>query len=133
MPGRGESTLTGTQFRDRVAELAEELALTVDKELYVGRRLWGSRRRIDLILTDPESGQRLGIECKYQRTAGTAQEKLPAVIADIESWPIDGIVAYDGPGFSANMRAYLDSTGKAIAFDDLEVWLRLYFGLELRG
>ncbi len=133
MPGKSQSTLTGTQFREQVAQLAEQLDMTVNREVELGRRLWGSRRKIDLILTDPESGQRLGIECKYQRTPGSAQEKIPAAIADIESWPIDGIVAYDGPGFSANMRAYLDSTGKAIAFPDLEVWLRLYFGLELSG
>ncbi len=132
MPGRSRSTSAGTQFRDRVAALAEDLHLVVDKEVEVGRRLWGSKRRIDLILTEPESGQRLGIECKFQKSAGTAQEKLPAVIADIESWPIDGIVAYDGPGFTPNMRAYLDSTGKAIEFPHLESWLRLYFGLELR-
>ena len=133
MPGRAQSTVTGNEFRDHVAELAKGLGLNVVKEVEVGRRLWGSKRKIDLILTEPESGGRLGIECKYQRTAGTAQEKLPATIADIESWPIDGIVVYDGPGFSASMRAYLDSTGKAIAFADLTIWLRLYFGLELRG
>ncbi len=131
MPGRSRATSAGTQFRDQVAALAEDLDLVVDKEVEVGRRLWGSKRRIDLILTEPESGQRLGIECKFQKSPGTAQEKLPAVIADIESWPIDGIVAYDGPGFTANMRAYLDSTGKAIEFPHLESWLRLYFGLEL--
>lgn len=96
-------------------------------------RLWGAKRRIDLILTAPESGLRLGVECKFQKTGGTAEEKIPAVIEDIGSWPIDGIVVYDGPGFSANMRAYLDSTGKAITLPDLEVWLRLYFGLELDG
>ena len=115
-----------------MAALAQDLHLAVDKEVEVGRRLWGSKRRIDLILTEPESGQRLGIECKFQKSPGTAQEKIPAVIADIESWPIDGIVAYDGPGFTANMRAYLDSTGKAIEFPHLESWLRLYFGLELQ-
>ena len=133
MPGKSQSTLTGPGFQRQVAELAEGLGLVVHKEFYLGRRLWGSRRRIDLILTEPESGRRLGIECKYQKSSGTAQEKLPATIADIESWPIDGIVAYDGPGFTPNMRAYLDSTGKAIAFPDLEPWLRLYFGLELSG
>lgn len=133
MPGRGRSTSTGNQFREQVAEAAEGLGLAVDREVEVGRRLWGSKRRIDLILTAPESGQRLGIECKFQQTPGTAQEKIPAIIEDIGSWPIDGIVVYDGPGFSANMRAYLDSTGKAIALADLDVWLRLYFGLELDG
>ena len=132
MPGRSRSTSAGTEFREKVAELATSLRLTVDRDVEVGRRLWGSKRRVDLILTEPESGQRLGIECKYQRTAGTAQEKIPAALADIESWPIKGIVAYDGPGFSTNMKAYLDSTGKAIAFGDLDVWLRLYFGLELQ-
>lgn len=133
MPGRSRSTSTGTRFREQVAELAETLDLVVDREVEVGRRLWGSKRRIDLILTEPNGGQRLGIECKFQQTPGTAQEKIPAIIEDIGSWPIDGIVVYDGPGFSANMRTYLDSTGKAIALADLEVWLRLYFGLELGG
>lgn len=28
-----------------------------------------------------------------------------------------------------NMKGYLMSTGKAVWFDELEEWLRLYFGL----
>jgi hypothetical protein len=43
-----------------------------------------------------------------------------------------GFVCFSGPGFSPNMRAYLLSTGKAVELADLEVWLRFYFGLELR-
>lgn len=131
MPGGRRSTEAGTAFREKVAELALSLRLVVDREVAVGRRLWGSQRIIDLILTDPSSQRRLGIECKYQHSSGSAQDKIPAVVSDIASWPIEGIVAYDGPGFSRNMRVYLDSTGKAITYDDLEVWLRLYFGLEL--
>ncbi len=133
MPGRSGSTAAGTQFREQVADLAASLELTVDREVEVGRRLWGAKRKIDLILTAPQSGQRLGVECKYQGSRGTAEEKIPAVLADIEKWPIGGIVAYHGSGFSGNMKTYLDSTGKAIAFADLEVWLRLCFGLPLSG
>lgn len=131
MAGKAQAPQSGNQFRDQVAELAESLDLLVDKEVKVGRRLWGSRRDIDLVLTDPNSRLRLGIECKWQRSRGSVEEKIPATIDDIGSWPIAGIVVYHGPGFSQNMRSYLDSTGKAITFDDLEVWLRLYFGMEL--
>jgi len=131
VPGKAKAPESGNQFRDQVAELADSLGLLVDKEVKVGRRLWGSRRDIDLVLTDPNSRLRLGIECKWQRSRGSVEEKIPATIDDIGSWPIEGIVVYHGPGFSQNMRSYLDSTGKAITFDDLEVWLRLYFGMEL--
>lgn len=50
-------------------------------------------------------------------------------ISDIAYWPIPGIVVIDGDAFSLNMRGYLMSTGKVVWFDDLEDWLRLYFGL----
>ena len=52
-----------------------------------------------------------------------------ATIKDIESWPIDGIVVIEGEGFSQNILGYLYSTGKVIHFNDLDEWLRLYFGL----
>ena len=71
----------------------------------------------------------LGLECKYQGVGGTAEEKIPAIIQDIAAWPIPGLVVFAGGGFSDNMQSYLHSTGKAVAFDDLESWLRLFFGL----
>ena len=40
---------------------------------------------------------------------------------------------FSGSGFTPNMRQYLISTGKAVEFEDLEDWLRLYFGLPLRS
>ena len=48
---------------------------------------------------------------------------------DLDAWPIPGLVVFHGGGFSTNMRSYLHSTGKAVAFTDLEDWLRLFFGL----
>ncbi|MCY3846920.1 MAG: hypothetical protein OXH69_25650 [Acidobacteria bacterium] len=81
------------------------------------------------MLNHDASGRSLGIECKYQGTGGSAEEKIPATIQDIAAWPIPGIVAFEGSGFSANMRAYLHSTGKAVAYEDLRGWLTLFFGL----
>ncbi len=114
------------------AAIARDLGLAVETEVYVGRRIWGARRRIDVVVSDPSQRRSLGIEVKYQRSAGSAEEKIPSTIEDIRAWPIPGIVVFHGPGFSANMRAFLLSSGKAVALEDLEVWLRLYFALPVR-
>ena len=129
-PGRARAAGQGRKLEDKVAELAVSLGLKVKRQFRVGRRIWGAERNIDLII-DNEGGKRLGIECKFQGTAGTAEEKIPAIIDDIGAWPIEGIVVFEGDGFSTNMRAFLISTGRAIPFEDLESWLRLYFGLDL--
>jgi hypothetical protein len=69
------------------------------------------------------------VECKFQGVVGSAEEKVPATIQDISAWPIPGVVVFGGEGFSTNMLAYFHSTGKAVALDDLDDWLRLFFGL----
>ncbi len=132
MPGRAAAPASGRALEDEVGALAEGLGLQVDRQVKVGRRIWGAERRIDLVLRLPASGSRLGVECKYQGKAGTAEEKIPAVIEDIAAWPIDGLVVIAGDGFSDHMKAFLLSTGKAVYLEDLETWLRLYFGLDLR-
>jgi hypothetical protein len=114
------------------ADVARDLGLQVETEVYVGRRIWGARRRIDVVVSDPSQRRSLGVEVKYQKTAGSAEEKIPSTIEDIAAWPIPGIVVFHGPGFSANMRAFLLASGKAVELEDLEVWLRLYFALPVR-
>lgn len=129
MAGKGQAVANGAALEGRVKEIASTLGLTVRSQVRVGRRLWGAERRIDLVLTDQDTRRALGVECKYQRTKGTAEEKLPSVIADMAAWPISGIIVFAGPGFSMNLRQYLYSTGKAVDLDDLAEWLHLFFGL----
>ena len=129
MSGGQMAAGSGADLEREVASLADRLGLRVGKQIRVGRRLWGAERRIDLVLRHPDSGGSLGIECKYQGVSGSAEEKIPATIQDIAAWPIPGIVVFAGPGFSDNMRAYLHSTGKAVAHEDLHGWLVLFFGL----
>jgi hypothetical protein len=131
MPGRGYAVTTGQGLVNQVIQVAEKLGLEFQEQVKVGRRLWGAVRNIDVVLTHPESKVRLGIECKFQGTTGTAEEKIPAIVSDIDAWPIRGIVVISGKGFSPNMRYYLISSGKAVDVEDLEDWLRLYFGLTL--
>ena len=99
------------------------------EEVKVGRRLWGAVRSIDVVISDPKTSKALGIECKAQSAGGSTEEKIPATIQDIGAWPIPGIVVFAGAGFSQNMRAYLHSTGRAVALEDLRSYLELFFGL----
>jgi len=127
--GRGQAVKRGTELEDQVVALAAALGLKSERQVTVGRRIWGAERRIDVVLKDPVTRLSLGVECKFQGTSGTAEEKIPATIEDMKAWPIRGVVVFDGDGFSEKMRSYLISTGKAIEFPDLRKWLELYFGL----
>jgi hypothetical protein len=131
MAGRALAVKRGGELCDDVARLGQSLGLEAYQQYRLGRRLWGAVRRIDVILRHPTNGRSLGVECKYQDSKGTAEEKLPSTIQDISAWPMDGLVVFAGTGFTENMKSYLLSTGKAIEFADLEPWLRLYFGLPL--
>lgn len=121
--------VSGTELRNRIAELGKQLGLDVRTEVRVGRRLWGAVRSIDVVLARKDTGRTPGLEAKCQGGGGSAEEKVPAKIQDIAAWPIPGLVVFGGDGFSYNMVAYLHSTGMAVSLEDLEAWLRLFFGL----
>jgi hypothetical protein len=129
MPGKSSAVSSGKDLQNKVVEIGKSLCLHYEIEVGVGRRIWGARRRIDVVLKHPETRVSLGIECKFQGTSGSAEEKIPATLEDIKAWPIRGIVVYDGEGFSPNMCNYLLSTGMAVELPDLTKWLELYFGI----
>ena len=129
MPGRESAPRRGAILEREVAELVARLGLEARRKVRVGRRLWGNVRQIDVVAMHPQTRKTLGLECKFQGTRGTTEEKIPSLINDIEAWPIAGIVVFDGPGFSENMKLYLLSTGRAVALEDLEDWLILFFAL----
>jgi len=133
MAGRATAVASGDELVTRVSQLALELGLEIKKQVRVARRIWGAVRRIDVVITHPQTRKTLGVECKYQAVGGTAEEKIPAVINDIAAWPIPGIVVFEGAGFTANMQMFLISTGKAVEFCDLRPWLCLFFGLPFEG
>ena len=130
MAGRGTAPNNGRDLEDEVARIAKSLGLRVRPQVEVARRIWGARRRIDMVLTDPSTRKMLGLECKFQGVGGTAEEKLPGTVQDIAAWPIPGLVVFAGAGFTENMKAFLHSTGKAVELEDLEPWLRLFFGMD---
>ena len=133
MAGRALAVANGDELARAVAQLGRDLALEAIEQVRVARRIWGAERYIDVVLIHPLSRKTLGLECKYQNVRGTAEEKIPATIKDIEAWPIPGLVVFAGEGFTENMRQFLISTGKAVEFEELRPWLCLFFGLPLGG
>jgi hypothetical protein len=129
MAGGDYAVKSGRTLETQVIEVARRLGLLVRHQVKVGKRIWGADRHIDVVITEPESRQSLGVECKYQGSQGSAEEKIPTTINDIDAWPIPGIVVIYGGGFSDRMRAYLYSTGKVVDLEDLETWLTLFFSL----
>lgn len=131
MAGKALAVSNGEQLANAVVLQAHELGLEAHEQVRVARRIWGAIRHIDVVLTHPLTRKTLGIECKFQAVPGTAEEKIPSIINDIAAWPIPGLVVFDGEGFTANMRLFLISTGKAVEFAELKPWLCLFFGLPL--
>jgi hypothetical protein len=131
MPGGAAAVTSGDALCKEVAALGVGLGLAAREQFKCGRRIWGAERYIDVVLTEVSSRRRLGIECKYQGTAGSAEEKIPAIIQDISAWPIPGLVVFSGLGFSENIKSFLIASGRAVELDELEAWVQLFFGLEL--
>jgi hypothetical protein len=127
--GRKGAVANGKELETSVSALAISLGLDCKPQVKAGKRIWGAERRIDIVLTDPVTRKKLGVECKFQGVAGSVEEKIPATLRDIEYWPISGIVVIAGPGFSQNMVGYLLSTGRVVWRDDFEDWLKLFFSL----
>jgi hypothetical protein len=131
MAGGAAAVTSGDALCKAVVLLSAGLGLLAREQFKCGRRIWGAERFIDVVLTHPDSRRRLGVECKYQGTAGSAEEKIPAIIQDIAAWPIPGLVVFSGVGFSTNIKSFLIASGRAVELDELEAWLQLFFGLEL--
>ncbi len=131
MSGRALAVANGDGLTKAVAQLGRDLGLEAIEQVRVARRIWGAERFIDVVLIHPQTRKTLGVECKFQAVRGTAEEKIPATIKDIDAWPIPGLVVFAGEGFTDNMRSFLVSTGRAVEFDELSPWLCLFFGLPL--
>lgn len=120
---------SGRELEDAVARVGEALGLEVERQVVMGDRIWGTRRHVDVVLSKPDSERMLGIECKFQRSKGTTEEKIPLTVEDIEDWPIRGIVVLHGDGFSNEFKPFLKGRGRIVEFNRLGEWLRFYFRL----
>ena len=101
---RVDGQLTGHEYANLVARYLASAygsrGLVVYREVSIGKSIIGKNRSIDILAVHPQTGQALAVECKYQATAGTADEKIPYALADMDALWIPGVVVWAGEGFS---------------------------------
>ncbi len=95
--------MTGTDYRRLIGCYVQKVygprGLEVYEEVSLGTSIIGKQRRIDLFVVGPDK-QALVVECKYQDSAGTADEKIPYALDDMAALRIPGVLVYAGSGFS---------------------------------
>jgi hypothetical protein len=91
--------------------------LVVYTELSLGKTIIGKRRRIDVFIRHETNSLALGLECKYQATSGTTDEKVPYALADLAAMWIPGCLVYAGAGWSAGVLHTLEGSRNAVYCD----------------
>jgi hypothetical protein len=87
--------------------------LKVYREIQVGKTIIGKNRRIDVFVVCEPTNQAFAIECKFQDSEGTVDEKIPYALDDLRALPMAGCIAYAGTGFSEGVRYMLEASPHA--------------------
>jgi len=99
--------LSGKEYADLVAAYILKnfgaRGLTVYREVSMGKTIIGKNRHVDILVIHEQSATVLAIECKYQDTLGTVDEKIPYAIQDMQAMGLPVCLAYAGAGFSSGI------------------------------
>lgn len=107
LPQPLRATLTGNEYADRIASYVLKnfgaRGLVVYREVSLGKTIIGKNRHVDVFVVQPQTGSALAIECKYQDSTGTVDEKIPYAIQDMQAMGMPVCLAYGGAGFSSGI------------------------------
>ena len=96
--------MTGADYANLLAAyIARRYAargLKVYREIRVGKSIIGKNRCIDVFCVNGADNKAFAVECKYQDSAGTVDEKIPYALDDLKALPMAGCIVYAGKGFS---------------------------------
>ena len=87
--------------------------LKVYREIRLGKSIIGKNRCIDVFCVHEVDGKAFAIECKFQDSIGTVDEKIPYALDDLAALPMAGCIAYAGKGFSAGVLHMLGAAPRA--------------------
>jgi hypothetical protein len=87
--------------------------LKVYREVRVGKSIIGKNRCIDVFCVREEDSKAFAVECKYQESVGTVDEKIPYALDDLDALPMAGCIAYAGRGFSDGVLHMLNASPRA--------------------
>src|SRR6478735_6477691 len=96
--------MTGGEYANLVAGYVSRRfgsrGLKVYREVRVGKTIIGKNRCIDIFCVSGDGHAAFAIECKFQDSQGTVDEKIPYALDDLQALPMAGCIAYAGKGFS---------------------------------
>jgi hypothetical protein len=105
--------MTGAEYANLVAAYLvhnfAERGIDVYREVNVGKSIIGKNRRIDILVVDTSKNRAIAIECKYQGTSGTTDEKVPYALQDLEAMRMPACAVYAGDGWSSGVRHMLEA------------------------
>jgi len=96
--------MTGNEYAHRVASYVLKnfgtRGITVYREVQLGKTIIGKNRHIDVFVVQGDARRAFAIECKFQDSTGTVDEKIPYAIQDMQAMDMPGCLTYAGGGFS---------------------------------
>jgi hypothetical protein len=109
--------VTGADYANLVGSyLAKRFGprgLKVYREVRVGKSIIGKNRCIDVFCVRADDSTAFAVECKYQESVGTVDEKIPYALDDLDALPMQGCIAYAGRGFSDGVLHMLNASPRA--------------------
>lgn len=78
------------------------------RQYELGKDIYGKKRKVDIILYHPRLySKNLVIQCKWQSSSGSVEEKYPFEVQSIAQNRTDTIIILDGGGYSAGAKQWL--------------------------
>ncbi len=106
--------MTGNQYRDLIAGYIHRcygpFGIVVYTEISLGKTIIGKDRKIDVFLVRSSDQRAIALECKYQDSAGTVDEKSPYALEDLEALWVPGCLVYAGEGWSRGILHTLEAS-----------------------
>jgi hypothetical protein len=106
--------VTGNEYRDLIAAYLlsnfEADGLVIYTEVSLGKTIIGKDRKVDVFVVHRPTRRSIAIECKFQGSQGTVDEKIPYALGDLEAMRVPGCLAYAGDGWSRGILHTLEAS-----------------------
>lgn len=106
--------MTGNEYRDLIAaylhaNFADD-GLLIYTEVSLGKTIIGKDRKVDVFAVHRPTTRAIAVECKFQDSQGTVDEKIPYALGDLEAMRVPGCLAYAGEGWSRGILHTLEAS-----------------------
>lgn len=96
--------------KNKFSDLCRNKRPIFARQVNIGEDIYNSRRIIDLILYHPKLWPHcLVIQCKWQASGGSVDQKYPYEVLSIQQSEYDTIILLDGGGYSKGAKDWLSA------------------------